>query len=215
MTFLQIVNKVLIRLREDQVDSSASDEYATLIADLLNETIREVQEAWHWNALRTTIDLPVVADTFRYSLIDTVYNSKILSVIDDTNDIKLRQLSPNAMSEKFLTNDTNYTAQPLYWSLNGIDTNDNMLIDIWPIPDAARTILVDVKIPQGLVTVDSTEIIGSPMMYILGTYAKAIQERGEDMGDNLRYAEQRYQLALSDAIAMDVANSGDNLDWHY
>lgn len=214
MTFLQILNKVLIRLREDQVTSSTSDDYGLLVGDLLNETIREVQEAWDWNALRTTIQVPVVANTFRYTLTGTDPSSKILSVIDDSNNRRLKQMTPKEMTNRFLTYNTSQ-AESLYWSLNGIDTSNQLLIDIWPIPNSSEILMVNVKIPQGIVTDDSTEIIGSPMPYLLGTYAKAIQERGEDMGDNLRFAENRYKSALADAIAIDVRNSGDYIDWHF
>ena len=57
MTYIQIINAVLRRLREDEVASPSDTEYSTLIGDFVNETKREVEAAWNWTALRTTITL--------------------------------------------------------------------------------------------------------------------------------------------------------------
>tara|TARA_R110002111_G_scaffold257294_1_gene325434 strand:- start:28 stop:156 length:129 start_codon:yes stop_codon:yes gene_type:complete len=39
MTYLEIVNKVLVRLREEQVTSVSENEYSSLISDLTNVTL--------------------------------------------------------------------------------------------------------------------------------------------------------------------------------
>ena len=47
MTYLEIVNRVLRRLREQQVDSLTANSYSTLIADLVNEVKRDIENSWN------------------------------------------------------------------------------------------------------------------------------------------------------------------------
>ena len=49
MTYLQIVNKVLRRLRENEVSSINENPYSLLIGDLVNVVKREVEDAWDWD----------------------------------------------------------------------------------------------------------------------------------------------------------------------
>ena len=48
---------------------------------------------------------------------------------------------------------------------------------------------------------------------LLGAYAKAIAERGEDSGLSYRDALVNAEKALSDAIAMDAINTPSELIW--
>ena len=49
---------------------------------------------------------------------------------------------------------------------------------------------------------------------LLGAWAKAISERGEDGGQNTSEAYQLYQYALNDAISQDAAIAQDELIWN-
>ena len=48
MTYLQLVNKVLVRLREDQVTSVASNDYSLLVGEFVAQAASEVEDAWNW-----------------------------------------------------------------------------------------------------------------------------------------------------------------------
>ena len=45
MTYLEIVNKVLVRLRENEVTSLTENSYSKLIADLVNVVKREIENS--------------------------------------------------------------------------------------------------------------------------------------------------------------------------
>lgn len=45
MTFLQLVNKVLVRLREDTVSSVDENSYSQLIGEFVNDAVKEVEAA--------------------------------------------------------------------------------------------------------------------------------------------------------------------------
>lgn len=50
-TYLQLVNDVLVRLRESQVTSVSQTPYSTLIGALVNDAKREVEDSWQWSQL--------------------------------------------------------------------------------------------------------------------------------------------------------------------
>lgn len=69
ITFLQAVNRTLVKLRESEVSTlNGADEYTKLIAAFVNEAKEEVENAWPWSSLRTYVDITTVAGTSTYSL---------------------------------------------------------------------------------------------------------------------------------------------------
>jgi hypothetical protein len=60
MTYLQIINAVLRRLRETEVTDVNETDYSKLIGEYVNSVKKEVEAAWDWNALRTTLTLNTV-----------------------------------------------------------------------------------------------------------------------------------------------------------
>ena len=52
MTYLEAINKVLRRLREDEVPSPDSTAYSKLIGDFVNDAKRLVEDSWNWSGLR-------------------------------------------------------------------------------------------------------------------------------------------------------------------
>ena len=57
MTYLECVNRVLRRLRENEVTTVTETPYSKLIGDLVNVVKVEVEDSWNWSALRTTLQL--------------------------------------------------------------------------------------------------------------------------------------------------------------
>ena len=59
MTYLQLVNRVMRRLREREVDTiqgtGTSNSYARLIGDFVNEAKSQAEVAWKWGGLRQTL----------------------------------------------------------------------------------------------------------------------------------------------------------------
>ena len=80
MTYLEIVNSVLIRLRENEVQSVNENSYSKLIGELVNDAKRIVEDSWDWHALRTTFTVNTVAGTFSYQLSGSDVGLKTLDV---------------------------------------------------------------------------------------------------------------------------------------
>ena len=55
MNYLAAINSVLVRLRERTVESINENEYSSLIATFINDSIQEVEQAWDWSALRQSL----------------------------------------------------------------------------------------------------------------------------------------------------------------
>ena len=63
MTYLELVNNVLRRLRETEVTTVQSTSYSKLIGDIVNDAKRLVEDSWDWKVLNTAtfiIDIPDV-----------------------------------------------------------------------------------------------------------------------------------------------------------
>ena len=105
MTYLQLVNSVLRRLRENEVTTVDQNSYSKLVGELVNDAKRIVEDAWDWSTLRDTLTVDTVADTFSYALSGTNYQSKTLDVINDTSNYFMKQASSSWMNNAFLNND--------------------------------------------------------------------------------------------------------------
>jgi hypothetical protein len=186
------------------------DDAAEMVTDLLTECKSEVEGAWDWTALEGTVLLDTVANTYRYKLQGVYQGSKLKNVYDQTNDRYL-EYNPKKVDEglKYANPET---GAPLYYDFVGWN-NGEMLIDIFPVPDVDDTRLyVNGKYVQGDIsyTDPSTTYIATPMLpLVLGTYALAISERGEDDGEQFNKADAKYHRALSLAIQLEDAAQGE------
>lgn len=62
MTYLELVNNVLRRIREEEVTSVNSTTYSKMIGDFVNDAKKLVETSWDWSALRTTLTITTSAD---------------------------------------------------------------------------------------------------------------------------------------------------------
>ena len=210
MTYLQLVNSVLRRLREDEVATVDQSSYAKLIGDFVNEAKREVEDAWNWVQLRSTIQVTTVAGTFRYTLTGSGNRYRVLQVINDTDDVEMR-LAQYKWMNKQLTG-TPQQAQPLYYDFNGATSGD-VNTDMYPVPDAAYVVNYNMVIPQDDLSADGDELTVPSWPVILGAYAKALSERGEDGGTAFAETVRMYNMAVSDAIAIDAQKVPHETVW--
>ena len=213
MTYLQLINAVLRRLREDQVTSISQSDYAALIGDFVNEAKREVEDAWNWIQLRTTIQLNTVVDTFRYTLTGAGDRSRILQVINDTENYELWRANYKWMNIQFtMVGNGAAEGSPHYFDING-GTDGDPNVDLYPIPNAVEAINFNLVKPQDDFTDDADALTVPSMPVILGAYMRALSERGEDGGRAYQELERDYVRAMSDAIAIDALNVPDELVW--
>lgn len=211
MTLLQAVNAVLRRLREGVVTTVSASDYSTLIVDLINQSKREVEDSWNWTALRTVIPVTCTSSQGYSTVTGAGERYRILSVFNNSEETQMHRVSQHFIdTQNNISNTQN--SNPIYYNIKGTSSGDPVVY-WWPIPDAADVINFNIVVPQDDLSADADVITVPSWPVILGAYAKAVSERGEDGG--LAYAEaiSEFNKALSDAIAIDAVNASQELDW--
>ena len=127
MTYLQLVNSVLRRLREDEVTTVAQTSYSKLIGEFVNDAKRTVEDAYDWTALRTTLTVSTTADTFNYVLTGSQNRMKLLDVVNDTSDWFMQYRGSRWMDNAFLI-ETPPIGAPQFYSLTVLMLTVTMLL---------------------------------------------------------------------------------------
>ena len=217
MTYLELVNAVLRRLRESEVSTvqgvGNSNSYARLIGDFVNEAKSQVEVAWDWSALRSTLTLNTVPGIFNYELNGTQNNFKVLDVWNDSDDIEMQYKDAYWFNREFLTASPQ-TGTPLYYNFKGGSIDRDTQVDLYPITDAVYALRFNVTQRNLALTEDSDTIVLPTRPIILLATAMAIEERGEDSGQQSMNAYQAGMSALSDEIAMDAARHPEDTIWY-
>jgi hypothetical protein len=213
-TALTLVNAVLRRLREPQV-TGFSNAYAALILDFVNETMTEVENAWRWTMLRQTLTITTSAGVQTYALTGSgqqfQFQDRDSRMFNSTAKGYIYPMPGDVIEEYKWVVDTT-PGIPSNYSVSG-QSGDDAQIQFWPVPDGAYTIKVPVFIPDAEL-VNTNDVVNVPQNpIILGAWARAISERGEDQGFKTTDQYVMYQNALSFEIALDVARVPDELVW--
>ena len=198
-TYLELVNDVLIRLREPEVTSVNDTSYSKLIGKYVVDAQRQVEDAYNWNALSNTLTMVTVPDLFNAVLVGSGVRFRLIDVIDDTNDSVLAYRSSKEMNDLFLTN--RQSGKPIYYNFNGVSPEGDTQVDLYPVPDGAYTIRFNIIQPQDPLQFDSDTVLVPAEPVIFLAYAKALAERGEDGGMGTSEAYQLYQQSLADHIS--------------
>ena len=214
MTFLEAINAVLRRLREDAVVSTNSTDYSKLIGDFVNQAINECEHAYDWNKLRETITVTTAAstDTYDFHTADT----KIIFAINETKNWIMRVI-PAQYQHRLEYLNTPITDSAYYYSFQG-KNGDYSQIKLYPTPTVADSLrfLVVKHTPEYAIdgSQDSSEITVPSLPVVLNAYARAVSERGEDGGIGINEADTAYRTALADAVSLDASlNHLDEVSW--
>jgi hypothetical protein len=210
MTYLELVNNVLLRLRERQVGTVNENAYSQLIGQFVNDSVQEVEQAWDWSSLRTTLSATTSSGVFSYELNTAGTAFEILNVINDTSNDFMEYRTSTQFDDWYL-NSTPASGSPKYYSWNGVANDGDVQVDIYPKPDGAYSLRFNMIKRSPEMTSDSTDIIVPYKGVQLLAYAKAVEERGEDGGQSAQGAYRTAERAISDAIALDSARHPEEL----
>jgi hypothetical protein len=210
MTYLELVNNILLRLREREVSTVNETAYSKLIGQLVNDANKEVERAWDWSALRTTVSASTSSGVFSYELNGTGNDFEILNVINDTANDFMEYKTAHQFDNWYL-NQTPVSGAPKYYSWNGVSNDGDTQVDIYPKPDGVYSIRFNMIKRNPTFTADADNITVPPYAVQMLAYAKAVEERGEDGGQSAQSAYNTAARALSDAIALDSARHPEEL----
>ena len=212
MTYLELVNNVLKRLRERTVNSVSESAYSELIGVFVNDAKSEVENAWNWSALRNTLTLTTSSGVFNYELNGTGNNFSVMDVVSENGNFFMEYRTQHDFNQFYL-NQTPTSGIPRYYNFNGVSSDGDTLVDVYPKPDAVYTIYFNIiqRTADLSNNADTLKVPSQPVLLL--AYAKAVEERGEDAGMSSTSAYATAARVLNDAITQDAQRHSEELEW--
>jgi hypothetical protein len=202
MTYIQLINDVLVRLRETQVSSSNETAYSTLIGRFVNDAKRQIEDAFSWNVLGQTVTITTTPGTHIYSMTGAGQKFQVMDAINATANVGLRNISFVEMN-RFQNFATPGVGIPEYYAFDGVDNNGDTKVVLYARPDGVYSLPFSLTVPQATLVSDSTLVMVPAPLVVQNAYARALVERGEDGGLNSSEAYQLYRGMLADQIALE------------
>ncbi len=209
MTYLELINDVLIRLRETTVSTNSETSYSTLIGKFVNDAKRQVEDAFSWNVLGTTITLSTTSGTYSYSLTGSGQKFQVQDVINATSNLGMKNIDFASMN-RYQNFSTPINGIPTNFAFDGVDSNGDTKVTLYPRPDGVYSIPFSLTVPQATLSADATVVKVPDVLVAQNAYARALVERGEDGGLSSSEAYALYKTMLSDHIALEGTRYPEN-----
>jgi hypothetical protein len=209
MTYLELVNAVLRKLREEEVTAVSENDYSKLIGDFVNDALNLVEASWDWSSLRTEIDITTVQGQDTYSLTDFNIRGELMSLYNVTKKQQLDQRTKAYVKDKQYKTDSQ--GAPRYFALNGVDSNNDTQVTVHPIPDQAYVLEANVVLRNQSLQNDADTTKLPTLPIVQHAFAYALRERGETGGQSAMEQSVTAQNDLANAIALDAGNNSGEL----
>jgi hypothetical protein len=210
MTYLNIMNNVLRRLREEEVNSVNDSTYSKMAGDFINDAKTIVEQATDWSALRETLVISTVVDDNLYSLTNCGDDVKVMSALNDTQNCFLSYQTKDWFNDNIYISDE-VSGAPKYYTFNGLDSNGDTQILVNPKPDGVYSLRFDVIKRQSELTGNSDNLLIPEKPVIHLAVALLARERGETGGTSTAEYFSIADRYLSDAIAIDAAKHPEEM----
>lgn len=208
MTYLEMINDVLTRLRETPVSTASETTYSALIGKFVNDAKRQVEDAYTWNSLEQVITINTVAGTYEYALTGAGQKFRLEDAINVTSNVTLRNISYEWMNRR-QNFATPVSGIPSEFIFDGVNGSGDAKVTLYPRPDNVYQLNFTLNIPQATLSSDGTSVLVPDVLVVQNAYARALAERGEDGGLTSSEAYQLYRLMLSDYIALEATRFPD------
>ena len=233
MTLLEIVNKIMRRLREAEVLATTDTDYATLVAEYVSESHQMVMDH-DWTALRHYVDIDLVANQQSYDisrltadggavlLAGRVTNQGSVLLYDtdgcpqcwvfdddtETSGSQLYLVDERDLQQLYQGDRVQTGEDPTAFSIRQSATQQGLEVGIWPLPEATRRLRLRFWTPEDVLATDGTDdatTIQVPWRPVfLAALAGLLNERGEELGEPGNLADARAINALQSAIESDI-----------
>jgi hypothetical protein len=212
MTYLELVNDVLVRLRETTVSTVTQTSYSSLIGKFVNDAKRQVEDAFPWNVLGTTITISTTSSTYSYALTGAGQKFQVIDALNVTSNLGMKNIDFVSMN-RYQNFSTPVDGIPTYYAFDGVDGNYDTKVTIYPRPNGVYSIPFSLAVPQATLSSDSTVIKVPDALVSQNAYARALVERGEDGGMSSSEAYALYKTMLSDYIALEGTRYPENQEF--
>ena len=210
MTYLNLMNNVLRRLREEETTSVTSTTYVKMVGDFINDAKKVVEEAADWSALRETIVVTTTASDNSYSLTGGGDNVKVMCVLNDTSNLFMDYQTKDWFNEQLYISSAAEGA-PRYYTYNGLDSSGDTEVLVGPTPDGVYSLRFDVVKRQADLSSNTDSLLVPAMPVIHYAVALLARERGETGGTSTAEYFSIADKFLSDAIAIDAAKHPEEM----
>ncbi len=208
MTYLELVNGVLARLRETLAPTVMvnEDPVVNVVKSLVNDAKRHVEMAYSWNATREFWEIETVQGQPSYILDNTSGGCRISKVSIDGTHIHQWDL-------KTLMHGRQQEGHPYRYAFDGSDDEGNISLRLDPFPNKeyALQVLGHRVLPDLSQDHEPLSIPSQPVLYY--ALALAARERGEVGGQTAQELFGMAQQYISDAIALDANLSPTEHTW--
>ena len=130
MTYLDLINNVLRRLREDTVDTANATDYSHLIGDLVNDAKKIVENSFDWTALGCPT-ISTVSGTSEYSVTGSGDQAVIKDVMNTTSQKFMYQRSKSYFNNVYY-NTAVVSGSPDYFTFVGTDSSNDLKVKLYP-----------------------------------------------------------------------------------
>jgi len=209
MTYLELINDVLVRLRETTVSTNSETSYSALIGKFVNDAKRQVEDAYAWNVLGTTVTLSTSSGTYSYALTGAGQKFQVQDVINVTGNVGMKNIDFATMN-RYQNFSTPVSGIPAYYAFDGVDSSNDTKVTLYPRPDGVYSIPFSLTVPQATLSADATVVKVPDTLVAQNAYARALVERGEDGGLTSSEAYALYRAMLSDYIALEGTRYPEN-----
>ena len=240
MNYLEMVNEVLVRMREDEVLSvtdSNNDPQQKLVCKLVQDAAKFVMGSHTWNSQRKVWTVPLLEGKGRYTLPTSGQGAAIYTVRYTGTEEVLTEANARYLSTK-----SGEAGKPRLYNPSWTDKG-NVSLQLYPVPDnryqssedidsseygiaeyalaeyngkeseGSNTLAVFGYSQEERLSSDIDEVVlpNMPVMYYALAYAS--RERGELGGQSTGELFALAASYMSDAIAWDVNNSSLEYIW--
>ena len=230
MTYIQLINAVMLKLRENQVTTLTAN-YTLLIGDLINAAKDQVETAWQWKCLSKTTTFNTVAGQETYDLTALVASGGAVTSAATTvtterstprNNTKDKEpmvfctttgtrLDIKAIDEIKEHRGTRVTATRQAPTACGFSrTNAGISVELYDPADAVYAMSAEMLIRQSALSATSDVLLVPARPVILLAAAMAAAERGSGKGQKAELLFQQADQALQQAMDDDM--EGDEMD---
>ena len=208
MTYLEIVNGVLARLREPLTPSvlKSEDHVVNMVKGLVNDAKRHVEMAHKWNATRQLWMVSTSKGDPSYILDETSSGCQISKLAIDGVPLNQWDLT-------VVVHGNTGSGRPSKWAVDGTDEKGNISLRFDPVPDGLYEIEVlgHRSLPDLKSDDEQLRLPSQPVLYY--ALALAARERGEVGGQTAQELFSMAQQYIRDAIALDANLSPTENIW--
>jgi hypothetical protein len=212
-SYLSLVNDVLIRLREPAVTTINENVLSKIVSKFVNDAKRQVEDAYNWNALTSTLTATTTDGVFNYVLVGSGARFKVIEVFNQNDRHFLVNKSSRQMTQNFIGSEVPQIGSPIFYNFNGINSNGDTQVDLFPVPNKAYTIFFNLYIPQEELVEDADTMFVPKEPVVLLALARSLVERGEDGGLTTSEAYGLYKNVLGDYIAIEASRYIEEEIW--